>query len=60
MVNTHPHDLSQNEGPIVRFPPNEIHFNDPEFLDTVYPGPGRKTKTSLYGSPRELEVRRIN
>ena len=37
----------QTQGPVVRITPNEVHFNDPEFLDTVYPGTSRKTNKPL-------------
>jgi hypothetical protein len=37
-----------SKGPIVRITPNEVHFNDPEFIDTLYPGPGRKTDKPLW------------
>ena len=31
-------------GPIIRISPYEIHINDPEYIDEVYPGPGRRTE----------------
>ena len=30
-------------GPIVRISPFEIHINDPEYIDTVYPGPSHRS-----------------
>ncbi|QKX62347.1 uncharacterized protein TRUGW13939_09506 [Talaromyces rugulosus] len=36
-------EIHKQYGPIVRISPHEVHFSDPEFLDTVYPAGGRKT-----------------
>ncbi|KAK0625509.1 cytochrome P450 [Bombardia bombarda] len=30
-------------GPIVRVNPDEVHFDDPEIIDTIFPGAGRRT-----------------
>ncbi|KAI1495097.1 cytochrome P450 [Biscogniauxia mediterranea] len=39
-------------GPIVRVTPNEVHWNDPEFIDMVYPNPGRKTNKPIWFAQR--------
>ncbi|KAF2993294.1 hypothetical protein E8E14_000910 [Neopestalotiopsis sp. 37M] len=36
-------EMHKQYGPIVRITPNEVHFSDPEALDTIYPTGGRKT-----------------
>jgi hypothetical protein len=41
-------DLVVLTGPIIRVTPNEVHWNDPEFLDTVYPTTGRKTDKPVW------------
>ena len=39
-------------GPIVRINPHEVHFNDPEFIDPLYPGPARKTDKYMFTGRR--------
>ncbi|KAK0635458.1 cytochrome P450 [Bombardia bombarda] len=36
-------DMHKKYGPIVRINPYEVHFNDPGAIESVFPGPGRKT-----------------
>ncbi|PSR80441.1 cytochrome P450 [Coniella lustricola] len=36
-------ELHQQYGPIVRINPIEVHYNDPEAIDLVLAGPGKKT-----------------
>lgn len=46
-------ELHEIYGPIIRISPNELHCNDPAFIDQIYaPGGGKRKrdKTYFYGS----------
>ena len=40
------------QGPIVRITPNEVHWNDPDFIDGIYPGPASRTNKPLWFAER--------
>ncbi|KAI0401350.1 cytochrome P450 [Xylaria palmicola] len=40
-------DMHREYGPIVRITPQEVHFNDAEFINDIYPTTGRKTDKPL-------------
>ncbi|KAI3329673.1 cytochrome P450 [Ustulina deusta] len=44
--------MHKQYGPIVRVTPNEVHWNDPEFIDVVYPAIGRKTDKPVWFAQR--------
>ena len=52
--------LMRAAGPIIRMSPNTVHINDPDFIDQVFAGPGKKrdkgqqTINGLGGSPTAL------
>lgn len=47
------YDVEQSiQGPIVRITPNEVHWNDPYFIDGVYPGPSRRTNKPQWFAER--------
>ncbi|KAL2863960.1 cytochrome P450 [Aspergillus lucknowensis] len=51
--------MHKKYGPIVRINPDEVHFNDPDFIEPLFPGPGRKTDKSVLtgrrtGTPNSL------
>lgn len=35
--------IGKYAGPIVRINPDEVHLDDPEILDVIFPGAGRRT-----------------
>lgn len=39
-------------GPIVRITPHEVHINDSEFIEHLYPGPVRRTDKPHWFSKR--------
>ncbi|KAI0854609.1 cytochrome P450 [Xylaria cubensis] len=41
-------DMHSEFGPIIRINPDEIHFNDPEFINDIYPATRRKTDKPLW------------
>lgn len=38
------------QGPIVRISPSELHVNDPEFIEELYPGPGKARDKYSYAT----------
>ncbi|EQB51421.1 hypothetical protein CGLO_09036 [Colletotrichum gloeosporioides Cg-14] len=44
--------MHEKYGPIVRINPHEVHFNDPDFIDSIFPGPGRKTNKYFFTGRR--------
>ncbi|KAK4184563.1 cytochrome P450 [Podospora australis] len=52
-------ELHAQYGPVVRVNPNEVHFDDAEFIDTLFPLSGRKTDKPIStgkrtGTPESL------
>ncbi|KAI1424146.1 cytochrome P450 [Xylaria sp. FL1777] len=41
-------DMHREFGPVVRINPDEVHFNDPEFINDIYPATRRKTDKPLW------------
>ncbi|KAI0972013.1 cytochrome P450 [Xylaria arbuscula] len=41
-------DMHREYGPIVRINPNEVHFNDADFINDIYPSSSRKTDKPLW------------
>ncbi|KAI0416351.1 cytochrome P450, partial [Xylaria grammica] len=41
-------DMHTEYGPIIRINPDEVHFNDAEFINDIYPTTGRKTDKPLW------------
>ncbi|USW59770.1 Putative cytochrome P450 [Septoria linicola] len=40
--------MHETYGPIVRINPGEIHIQDPDYIDEIFPGPGRKRDKETY------------
>ncbi|KAF1987060.1 cytochrome P450 [Aulographum hederae CBS 113979] len=40
-------EMHQRYDPIVRINPHKVHFNDPELIDPIFPGPSRKTNKHI-------------
>ncbi|KAM0133544.1 hypothetical protein ACHAPC_006871 [Botrytis cinerea] len=45
-------EMHKKYGPIVRINPYEVHLNDPDFIDSVFPGPGRQTNKFFFTGRR--------
>ncbi|KAI0877415.1 cytochrome P450 [Hypoxylon argillaceum] len=41
-------DMHREYGPIIRINPDEVHFNDAEFINNIFPTTGRKTDKPLW------------
>ncbi|KAE8361743.1 cytochrome P450 [Aspergillus caelatus] len=42
--------MHRKYGPIVRISPNELHINDPGFIEELYPGPGKPRDKYAYAT----------
>ncbi|CAD6449307.1 5333bc3a-fea7-453e-b3a7-b6ab6420774a [Sclerotinia trifoliorum] len=45
-------EMHKKYGPVVRINPYEVHLNDPDFIDSVFPGPGRQTNKYFFTGRR--------
>ena len=45
------------QGPIIRITPHEIHVDDPDFIDELFTGPGkRRDKNRMIGGALQGEL----